>query len=174
MKRYLLLSLVILLSIDLDESLAFWGGSTNGAASGLNVAEGFDVNTVATVNGTVANIPQRTEQQEYATMTLATPQGEVKLVLGPFWYWERQDISLAPNQEITATGSRAQGKDGVHYLFVQRLENCSTGKSIMLRSDSGTPLWSHRATVPHRMTAPNHNRPTGPGSHGSGMRGGRR
>jgi len=64
------------------------------------------------------------------------------VLLGPWSYWERQGFTVSRDQEITVTGSRAQGKDGSVYLFAQRLENKNSGATVMLRSETGSPLWS--------------------------------
>ncbi len=79
-------------------------------------------------------------------MTVSTPQGNVTAILGPWWYWERQAVVLSKGQEIAVTGSRAIGKDGSLYLFTQRIEDRTTGEAVILRSETGVPLWSRAAS----------------------------
>lgn len=124
------------------EAIAFWGGDARQNRSGLDVAAGYDVNTVTTLNGTVITPPARADQSEHTQMTIASQQGKVSVLLGPWVYWERQGFTVSGDQEISITGSRAQGKDGSLYIFAQRLDNKSSGTSITLRSEAGVPMWS--------------------------------
>lgn len=151
---------------------AFWGSDAADTASGLDVAAGFDVNTITTVAGTVILLPARKGQEQHTVMTVAAPQGTVTVVLGPWWYWEKQPITISQNQIFKVTGSLAQGKDGALYLFAQSLENRSTGETVILRSESGRPLWSQGRSGNHNVTG--NGLRTGTGNRGSGMRGGRR
>jgi uncharacterized membrane protein YgcG len=176
MKRHIFLIMVVLLSCWSENAAAFWGRESKDAASGLNVAAGFDVNTITTISGTVLTPPARQVKEEHTTMTVASSQGTVTAVLGPWWYWEKQSVSFTINQELAMTGSLAQGTDGALYLFVQHLENRSNGESILLRSESGVPVWSHSGTgIRNGSRQSSGSGPrSGTGSRGSGMRGGRR
>jgi hypothetical protein len=87
--------------------------------------------------------------------------------IGPWSYWERQAFIVNRDQEISITGSRAQGKDGSMYLFAKRLENKTSGKTLSLRSESGSPLWYRSSTV--NGNGLNSGRPAGAGN---GFRGG--
>lgn len=155
---------------------AFWGSDSSDAASGLNVAAGFDVNTITTVTGIVFTVPERKGQEQHTMMTVTAAQGNVNVVLGPWWYWEKQAITFTKNQDIAVTGSLAQGKDGALYLFAQQLENRNSGETIILRSESGKPLWSRGGAGNQNGNRPNAGSGprSGSGNRGSGMRGGRR
>jgi len=176
MKRYIFIVILAILSCWSRESSAFWGNDSTDPASGLNVATGYDVNTITTMSGVVVSPPERKGQGQHTEMTLAAPQGTVNVVLGPWWYWEKQTITIAKNQDLTITGSLAQGKDGALYLFAQRLENRSNNEAVTLRSESGKPLWSaggsggQNGTRQYNGGGPR----SGAGGRGSGMRGGRR
>jgi len=156
---------------------AFWGGEPD-SASGLNVAAGFDINTMTSFTGTVLTLPQRQGEPEHSVLSVATKQGPVTIVLGPWWFWEKQGMTLKKTQEIVVTGSLAQGKDGGIYLFAQRLENRASGAAVLLRSDAGVPLWS--AAGSGNLSATGRSGVGGAGfgaglrGSGSGMRGGRR
>lgn len=173
MKRTLLIVMVAAVCLWSRHAAAFWWSDS----PDIDVAAGFDVNTITTVSGTVMTLPERKNQDEQHTvMTVAAAQGTVTVVLGPWWYWEKQSLTTTKNQELTITGSLAQGKDGALYLFAQRLENRSTGESVTLRSESGKPLWSRNGAG--NSTGAGQGNGSGPrsgtGSRGSGMRGGRR
>ncbi len=155
---------------------AFWGSKSKDNTSGLNVAAGFDVNTITTLYGTVFTQPVRTGQEQHTEMTISTVKSTATVILGPWWYWEKQTVIFAKNQEVTVTGSLAQGKDGVLYIFAQRIENQSSGETVTLRSESGKPLWAHSGSGnqsgirQHDGSGPR----SGTGNRGSGPRGGRR
>jgi hypothetical protein len=176
MKRNILIFIFAILSFWSRESSAFWGSDAADTASGLDVAAGFDVNTITTVAGTVLTVPEHKGQEQHTVMTVVAPQGAVTVVLGPWWYWEKQAMTISKNQNLSVTGSLAQGKDGGLYLFAQSLENRSTGATIKLRSESGKPLWSrsgagnHNGTRQYDGSGPR----SGAGVRGSGFRGGRR
>jgi hypothetical protein len=178
MKRHILISLtVIAIAMYSREVSAFWGNDTKETASGLNVAAGFDINTVGTVSGTVMTPPERSGEEQHTTMTVTTPQGNVTAILGPWWYWERQAVVLSKGQEIAVTGSRAIGKDGSLYLFTQRIEDRTTGEAVILRSETGVPLWSRAAPgsqAGSRQQGGGGSLGRGAGYRGSGSRGGRR
>lgn len=176
MKRYIFIFMLVTLSLWKNEAAAFWGSDAKDSPSGLNVAAGFDVNTITTVVGKVTTLPESKGQEQHTEMTVAAGQGAVTVVLGPWWFWEKQAVTITINQELTITGSLAQGKDGALYLFAQRLENRSSGETVTLRSESGKPFWSRNGSgnqTGNRKLDGSGAR-TGAGSRGSGMRGGRR
>lgn len=176
MIRHLFICVVAVLIFWSREASAFWGSDTKAAASGLDVAAGFDINTVTTVNGTVMTPPERKGQEPHAVMDVAAPQGTLAVVLGPWTYWEKQIITITKNQDLTITGSLAQGKDGALYLFAQRLENRSNGETVTLRAESGAPLWSRSGSENQSGTHQYNGsgQRTGAGYRGGGMRGGGR
>ena len=176
MKRSILVFAITFLSFQACEAAAFWGSDSSDSVSGLNVAAGFDVNTIATIAGTVLLPPEHRGQEQHTLMSIATSKGPVTVVLGPWWYWQKQTINVTKSQDLAVTGSLAQGKDGAFYLFAQRIENCGNGETVMLRSEAGKPLWSgagpgnQNGIRTYGASAPR----SGATHRGSGMRGGRR
>jgi hypothetical protein len=176
MKRHALILFAAFLFFWSQDATAFWWDNSSDSASGLNVAAGFDVNTITTITGTVMTAPERKGQEQHTLMSVATPQGTVTVVLGPWEYWEKQKISITKNLELSITGSLAQGKDGALYVFAQRLENRGTGEIVTLRSETGVPLWS-RSGVGNQggnSQGSGNGQRYGAGNRGSGMRGGGR
>jgi hypothetical protein len=167
--------IVISMFVNSRDASAFWWSDTPDTTSGLDVAAGFDINTIATVSGTIMALPERKDKEQHTVMTVEAPQGVVAVVLGPWWYWEKQTISMTKNQNVTITGSLAQGKDGVLYLFAQQLENRSTGETVTLRSETGKPLWSRggSGTQNGNRSQSGSGQRSGTGNRGSGTRGGR-
>lgn len=176
MKRFFLILTILILSICGQEADAFWGKGGNETASGLNVDTGFDINTITTMAGVVATPPEGAGSRSPALLSMTTAQGMVKVILGPWWYWEQQNIVISKDQELSVTGSLAQGKDGSFYLFAQRIENRSDGKTLTLRSENGVPLWSRNGSENHGGMGRQGgmNQPARSGGQGGGMRGGRR
>lgn len=124
--------------------LAFAGfgfGNNDVGKSGLDFAKGYDVNTVTTVTGRVVSSPQ-TGEKEHIFVDVKAGGETISLNLGPKSFWEKKEIPLHPNDDVTAKGSKAQGKDGKTYLMVQRLTNKTTGSQVALRNDQGRAAWS--------------------------------
>ena len=176
MRRLILIFTIAFLSFWNREASAFWGSDSTDSASGLNMAAGFDVNTITVLTGTVMTPPERKGQEQHTVMSVSTTQGTVTVVLGPWSYWEKQTMTITKKQDLAITGSLAQGKDGSLYLFAQRLENRGNGETVTLRSESGQPLWSRAGSGSQngiRQYGGSGPR-SGAGNRGSGMRGGRR
>lgn len=176
MKQYGIICMIIFLCLWSQRASAFWGSGSTDVASGLDVAAGFDVNTITTVTGSAMTLPERKGQEQHTVMTVAATQGAVTVVLGPWWYWEKQNFIVVKSQELTVTGSLAQGKDGALYLFAQKIENRSTGATVTLRSESGKPFWSRGGSGNQSGSRPldGSGSRSGSGGRGTGTRGGRR
>lgn len=147
---------------------AFWGSDSRDKESGLDLSKGYDTNTVTTIRGTITTLPARHKGSEHTDITVTSQLGVVTVLLGPWTYWERQNFPVAKDQEISITGSSALGKDGAHYLFAQKLENKTSGCTLVLRSDSGAPNWSRGGSGMGNGAGRGTN---GSGYRGSGMRG---
>lgn len=157
-----------------NDARAFWGDDARQSPSGLDVAAGYDVNTVTTIRGTVITPPVKADQGEHTQMTITNGQGNATVLLGPWSYWEKQALTVSRDQEITVTGSCAQGKDGSVYLFAQRIDNKTSGASVTLRSETGSPFWS-RGNASGNGTGQRYGRGAGVGSgYRGGMNGGGR
>lgn len=120
---------------------AFWGfgSGRDGAASGLDLVQGYDRNTVTTRTGRVAAIPD--PAADPVTIELNTGSERFVVVLGPRWYLQDDDLDWKVGEQITVRGSRAQGKDGRTYLLAQWVSGRSGGQ-LVLRNDTGRPGWA--------------------------------
>ncbi|RII26326.1 MAG: DNA-binding protein [Geobacter sp.] len=140
-------SLVITLAVVLNclfigTSFAGFGfGGDDLGKSGLDFNKGYDVNTVTTVSGRVASSP-RTDENGQVFVDVRTAGETISLSLGPERFWAKQEIPLRTNDEITAKGSKAQGRDGKTYLLVQKLTNRTTGTRAVVRNERGGAGWS--------------------------------
>ncbi|MBN1976666.1 MAG: hypothetical protein JW918_04615 [Anaerolineae bacterium] len=72
-------------------------------------------------------------------LTIQTPDGEVVMHLGPEWYWEVEGVALNLGDEVEVTGFY-EGDE----FEVAGVENLTTGESVVLRDDSGRPMWAGR------------------------------
>jgi hypothetical protein len=127
-----------------DTAFAGFGfGGDDLGKSGLDFSKGYDVNTVKTVTGRVVSSPHAGEK-EHVFVDVKSGGEIISLSLGPKSFWEEKEIPLRPNDDISAKGSKAQGKDGKTYLMVQKLTNKTTGSQVALRDDRGGPDWSGR------------------------------
>lgn len=70
-------------------------------------------------------------------LTIQTADGEVVMHLGPEWYWEVEGIALNLGDEVEVTGFY-EGDE----FEVAGIENLTTGESVVLRDDSGRPMWA--------------------------------
>ncbi len=141
----LIMTLAILLNcLLIGTAFAGFGfGGDDMGKSGLDFNKGYDTNTVATVTGRVIS-PQRTGDKEHIFVEIKAGTEIISLNLGPKYFWKGKDFPLQLNDDITAKGSMAQGKDGITYLMVQKISNRTSGSQVALRNDSGGPVWSGR------------------------------
>lgn len=140
------------------EAFLGFGGSPDGGGSGLDLVQGYDRNTVTTITGRIAAIPDPVADP--VVLEVTTGSERLYVVLGPRWYLQDDSGAWKAGDEISARGAKAQGKDGRWYLLAQWLSTPSGGR-LVLRTPAGRPGWSGGA------------RPAGSGGgSGQGSRGG--
>lgn len=115
------------------------GGSRESGASGLDLVQGYDRNTVVTLAGRVAASPDPTADP--VTVELLAGTERVTVVLGPRWYLQDDNLDWKVGSSVTVRGSKAQGKDGRTYLLAQWISTADGGQ-LVLRAASGRPGWS--------------------------------
>lgn len=120
---------------------AFWGfgGSKESGASGLDLVQGYDRNTVVTATGHVAVPPDASADP--VTIDLVAGSERFVVVLGPRWYLQDDHLDWKAGDSVTVRGSKAQGKDGRSYLLAQWISSPSGGQ-LVLRNEAGRPAWS--------------------------------
>ena len=159
-----IITLLIILTLSgTDRAEAFWGFGEDRdlGKSGLDFNRGYDINTVATVAGRVIST-QRSGDQGHVLIEIRNSSETINICVGPGSYWDKNGIQVHANDEISAKGSRAQGKDGKIYLLAQRFVNRTTGAQVDLRNESGRPGWLSADTGQDRS-------PGGRGFQGGGM-----
>mgnify|MGYP001344783202 CR=1 FL=1 len=135
------LCLVLLLHVPADAGFGF--GSDDVGKSGLDLNQGYDINTVTTVAGRVVVAPRQGEKDQFI-VEIASASGLVNVSIGPATFWQSKGVPVSLNDELSAKGSLAQGEDGKTYLLAQKLVNKTTGSQVELRNEKGVPSWSGR------------------------------
>jgi len=119
---------------------AFWGiGEDN--KSGLNLETGYDTNTVTTVTGHIVSV-QTDDGNGNARLELESGGVRIVAMLGQQRYWADKGIDLRIGDNVTVRGSKAQGKDGVVYIIVQKITDTTRNTEVSLRNEAGRPAWS--------------------------------
>ena len=159
-----LLHIVLLAAITclLSSTASAWFGfgSDDTGKSGLDLNRGYDVNTVTTITGRVVSSHRSVDQGTFIEINSG---GEIfNLYVGPGAYWDKNGIKVQATDEISAKGSKAQGKDGKSYLLTQKFVNRTTGAQVELRNETGQPGWLSTGTASTRSSG-------GQGSPGGGM-----
>lgn len=116
-----------------------FGDDSGVGRSGLNYDQGYDRNTVVTVTGRVAAVPDFSSDP--LTLELNTGNERLVVILSPRWYLQNDNLGWQVGDTLTVRGSHAQGRDGRSYLLAQWV-NSPLGGQLVLRSDSGRPGWS--------------------------------
>jgi hypothetical protein len=72
-------------------------------------------------------------------LTVETADGELVVHLGPEWYWDAEGIALDTGDEVELTGFFERDE-----FEVAGVKNSTTGESVILRDESGRPMWAGR------------------------------
>ncbi len=134
----LLLLLLVLFPLPGHAGWLF-GNDAGSGRSGLDLAQGYDRNTVVTISGRVAVSPD--QKTDPVTFELAAGAEQFVVVMGPRWYLQDDKLDWKPEEAVSVRGSKAQGKDGRTYLLAQWVKSSSVG-ILVLRNETGRPGWS--------------------------------
>ncbi len=104
-----------------------WSAEGNGANDPQVPAEEW-----ITVNGVVQSL-------DGTVLTLGTGAGElIEVTLGQPGYWEAQSVSLAPGDAVVVEGFYEDEAS----LEARSLTLAATGQTVVLRDESGRPMWA--------------------------------
>ena len=109
--------------------------------SGIHFPDGFDRNTVGELNGKVTGL-DRPSGNGPVMVILETIWEKYAVVTCPPWYWDELNIKAAVGEKVRVVGSKSLGKDSNLYVIAQEIHFLEQGRTITLRSKTGTPLWS--------------------------------
>ncbi|NTV14628.1 MAG: hypothetical protein HGA96_11975 [Desulfobulbaceae bacterium] len=133
------LLLVLLSQLPQSAQASWWNSSDD--RGGLDLASGYDANTVTTLSGKItARYLDGPHPQ--AQVEIDAGEGSITVVLGPRNYWAEHGVALEIGDRLTVRGSKAQGKDGVVYLLAQWISEESRGQQVAIRSETGQPAWA--------------------------------
>jgi hypothetical protein len=102
----------------------------------------YDAKTVETLKGEVVKIETFVPSRGMSTGTrliLKTEKETIPVHLGPSWYLDHQDASIAVKDRLAVTGSRIvfEGKPALVAREVRKGDQV-----LRLREEDGTPLWA--------------------------------
>ena len=133
--------MLFILAVLPQPAQAFWGigEARKQDASGLDLVQGYDRNTVTTVQGRVTAPPDTSGDP--VTVDLQTGSEQVTIVLGPRWYLQDDNLGWKNGDEVTVRGAKAIGKNGKTYLLAQWI-SAPGGGQLNVRNDHGRPAWA--------------------------------
>jgi hypothetical protein len=122
--------------------------------SGIHFPNGFDLNTVGDLSGKATGL-SRPASNGPVILNIETAWEKYAVVTCPPWYWDELKIKVSVGEEIRVIGSKSLGMDAHLYVIAQEIHFVGQGKTITLRSKTGTPLWSgpHSKTDSQRGSA---------------------
>ena len=101
----------------------------------------FDPETVETLKGTVEKVVvvKNKKMAEGIHLTLKTKTETIPVHLGPAWYIENQELTLAAGDTIEVRGSRVTYRDkpAIIAMEIERGDDV-----LVLRDDEGFPRWA--------------------------------
>jgi hypothetical protein len=118
-----------------------WQGSAGWGPGGAYMKL-YDPKTVESIAGEVVSVDLVTPMKGMSAgvhLTVKTEKETIVVHLGPSWYLEKQDVTLAPKDTVEIKGSRVtvSGKPALIAAEVKK------GDAILaLRDEAGFPAWS--------------------------------
>jgi hypothetical protein len=111
------------------------------SAKPIHYSTMFNPKTVGAVSGEVVRleqVPSGNRRDLCVQAVLKTPQGQVTAVLGPKTYMTKHQLTVAPQDRLTITGSRISIL-GKPFILATEVKGDRTMK---LREAGGRPLWA--------------------------------
>lgn len=109
--------------------------------SGIHFPGGFDLNTVGDLSGKATGL-SRPVGNGPVILNIETAWEKYAVVTCPPWYWDELKIKVSTGEEVRVIGSKSLGQDANLYVIAQQIYFVGQGRTVMLRSKTGTPLWS--------------------------------
>jgi len=133
---------LLLLAVPTISSSDLQGRGSGGWGAGLPYAKLYKPATLRTLRGEVLWIKKLVPAEGMADglhLFLKTRDEAISVHLGPLWFLERQDFSLAAGDVVEVVGSRVtyEGTPALIAAEVNKGDNV-----LRLREAGGFPLWS--------------------------------
>ena len=140
----IILPLIFTLSgtLPADATEIVWRGS-GGWGAGLPYQQSFLPSRVEKISGTILSIERFGEELDMADGILLKLQHRriIETVhIGPFWFLERQDLSLNVGDSVSVRGARVDGRNAAPYLIASSIKKGAN--TLLLRNRDGFPLWT--------------------------------
>ncbi len=97
-----------------------------------NAGGDHPVDTWMTIEGRVVSLVDD-------ELTIETADGELTIHTGPEWYWESEGIAIEIGDQVEASGFYDE-----ETFELAKLENITTGQTVLLRDETGRPFWAGR------------------------------
>ena len=136
-----------------DDGYPVWAGWRRGArgmrgkgSGGRGMAGGtcrpYDAGKEEMVNGEVVAVEQVAPRRSMGTgiaLKLNSGKNPVFVVLGPHWYIERQDMTIAAGDTVDVKGVKTVRRGKEIFLAAEVTKD---GEVLKLRDETGFPLWA--------------------------------
>lgn len=134
------ISTLLLTTDALAQGFRWRGGGGWGA--GGQYGRLYDAKSAETLSGEVTGVQEMTPFKDMGRgvhLVLKTDKETVPVHLGPVWYIERQDTTIAAGDKIEVKGSRVtyEGKPAIIAAEVHK-----GNEVLMLRDANGIPMWA--------------------------------
>ena len=111
--------------------------------SGVHYPGGFDPNTVGEVQGRAYGLSQ--PQNGPVRFRLESGNETYTVLASSGWYWKDLKAQLSDGSNVVVRGSKTLGNDMQLYIVAQKIRLLDSGRSLVLRDESGKPLWKGQA-----------------------------
>jgi hypothetical protein len=109
-------------------------GNGQGGGSGQGQSEAGTIAEWGTLSGTVVTID--------GELVIETAEGQVTVGLGQSTYRDEMGFTLEVGDEVVVTGFYEDGE-----FKAGTIENITTGQTIILRGETGRPMWAGRGQL---------------------------
>jgi len=122
-----------------DGSGGRWQNASAESASGRWSRDGYGVRDPQALTEEWITVSGVVQSLDGTVLTLETGAGElIEVTLGQPGYWEAQGVSLAPGDAVVVEGFYEDEAS----LEARSLTLAATGQTLVLRDESGRPMWA--------------------------------
>lgn len=122
-----------------DGSGGRWQSAAGGSHGGRWSADGPGANDPQTQAQEWLSVTGGVESVDGTQLVLRTEAGGlVEVSLGQAGYWDAQGISLVPGEVVVVEGLSEDGSS----MEARSVTLLSTGQTVVLRDESGRPMWA--------------------------------
>lgn len=135
-----LLSAALLAAAGAGDARAQQGRDRGLPGCGICFPDGYDVNTVGRVQGTLLEV--QLPEDGPVRLVVAGRSDRWVVLASPTWFWKMTDLRLAPGDTVAVLGSKTLGADGTLYVVAREILPPGAATAVVVRDSRGAPLWS--------------------------------